>query len=212
MRDLAEVDYDQLKARCAELNEQLEAPFPVVGQAKDVLVTQFAKNVEKLTEEQLDMKELEEVINFYNMLFADEAAPGESSETETSPGEEESAGSPEEGATTGEEEASGGDGDQKPEKKKRRGPVPYTTFEELQKWLGEQETPTSAMDRLLLEGGKLPEIVEKFKSIAEQAGYKGFKTPSSVKSHVQYREKKGWKYDYQGEGDDQVVRLIGYER
>jgi hypothetical protein len=164
------------------------------------------------------------------MLFADEAEgaqPEEQVEPADDKGAEAAAKAKEEEAavetkdaevnpadqgTTGDEKAPKGDGEDKPEKKKRQGPIPYITFNDLQTWLGEQTTPTSAMDRFLLEGGKIKEILERFTPVAKDSSFKGFKTISSINSHISYREGKGWKYKKQGEGDDQTVQLVGYER
>lgn len=99
-----------------------------------------------------------------------------------------------------------------PAKKKKGTGSPMrmpTTFKDLKVFLKDPPTPTNYMDQLLLEGGTLQEMVDKFKPYAEKEGYSGFKSPSVLKSHIKYRESKGWEFKYKGDGDDQTVKLVG---
>ena len=190
------------------MNQVLESPFKIVGVKKDSLLSTFVENVEGLSEE--DKGGLpDEVVEFWNLLFADEAGTTKAPVEEKEKEKEEQ---PEKKTEEKTEEKTEKETTDEPPKKKRRGPTPYSNFEELVAWLNEQNTPTSAMDKLVLEGGTMAAILEKFKPIAEEKSHKGFKNAGSLKAHIKYRESKGWVYDYQGEGDDQVVKLIGFER
>jgi len=84
-----------------------------------------------------------------------------------------------------------------------------TTFKDLKAFLKDPPTPTNYMDQLLLEGGTFQELVDKFKPYAEEKSYSGFKSPSVLKSHVKYRESKGWEFKYKGDGDEQTIKLVG---
>jgi hypothetical protein len=102
-----------------------------------------------------------------------------------------------------------------PAKKKAAGTGPMrmpTTFKDLKKFLDDPPTPTNYMDKLLLEGGTWQELVDKFKPYAEEKGYSGFKSVSVLKSHVKYRESKGWQFKRKGEGDDETIKLTGVEK
>lgn len=102
-----------------------------------------------------------------------------------------------------------------PAKKKAKGTGPMrmpTTFKDLKKFLADPPTPTNYMDQLLLEGGTWQELVDKFKPYAKEKGYSGFKSVSVLKSHVKYRESKGWKFKRKGEGDEETIKLTGVEK
>jgi len=98
-------------------------------------------------------------------------------------------------------------------KAKGNGPMRMpTTFKDLKKFLAEPPTPTNHMDKLLLEGGTWQALVDEFKPYAKEKGYSGFKSVSVLKSHVKYRESKGWEFKRKGEGDEETIKLVGVEK
>jgi hypothetical protein len=96
---------------------------------------------------------------------------------------------------------------------KKPGPmrVPYKSYDELLEFLKTPPTPTNHMDQLLIEGGTMKELIAAFLPYADKVGYKTLRTPNTLKSHIRYREERGWKFKWSGEEEDPSVKLVGYE-
>lgn len=77
-----------------------------------------------------------------------------------------------------------------------------TNVQELKKFLESSTKPTSAMDAMLIKGGKLGDLVNQFKKQFPDS--KDFQTPSKLKAHIRYRESKGFVFE---EKDDAYFKL-----
>ncbi len=89
-----------------------------------------------------------------------------------------------------------------------------STFNELSKIIRirSEVYPTNYLDLLLLENEskKLSDILTLYRSYAEKENNHDFNTVGRIKSHITYRENKdSWIFDWSGDINDPVVRLIG---
>ena len=213
MLAIEKVDYEMVKAACIALNEVLEKPFQVVGAAKDVLVSQFTETIEELSTD--DKNGLpDEVIEFYNVLFADEAkkdAPPEEDKKDAPPVEaKEEVKEKEEGKK---EEGEKEEGGEETPKKKVVGVRSYKDFSGLTKYIEENNTPTGFIDKLTLKKSKLSGIIEGFKAHMAESGveYRGFKTATALRAHISYREDRGWIYERAGKDEGETIKLVGFK-
>jgi hypothetical protein len=130
-------------------------------------------------------------INFYNSIFAEPEAGGAEEKTEEAP---------EEPAT------------EKKDKPKKKPPTPskkIASFEDIQERLKEPSNPTAYMDKLTLKGGKIETLIAHLKEYLDESkiAFSGFRTVSSVKRHIEYREEHGWVYEKDGD----KVKLTGFK-
>jgi len=210
------VDYERVKEIAGLVNEVIDDPIEIVGVAKDVLMKAIIETVEAIDDQGQVGRLDPEVIESFNEWTADEAAEP------IFPKEEEPATTPvvdpavEAGEETPPEEKKKKKGrpkKEKPpkpagEKKKRVGPTPYKSFEELTTWIKEVATPTSAMDKLTLTPHTFDALLSEFKSGYPE--FKSFQTVHQIRAHIKYRESKRWVYEYKGEGEKETVQLVGY--
>ena len=89
-----------------------------------------------------------------------------------------------------------------------------STFNELSEIirLRSKFYPTNYLDLLLLENEnkRLSEILTLYGAYAEKANNHDFKTIGRIKSHIRFRENNdGWIFDWSGDINDPVVRLVG---
>ena len=90
-------------------------------------------------------------------------------------------------------------------------------FEELKEFIQIKSTqvPSWFMDKLILENSTrtISQILEEdWWPYAERINDKHFPNISRVKSHLKYREERGWEYEYKGNPKDPIVRLVGFKR
>ena len=64
---------------------------------------------------------------------------------------------------------------------------------ELKAFLESSDKATAKFDVLLVEGGKVSELIKSFEKVRGES--KDFQTVSKVKAHVKHREKAGWVFD-----------------
>jgi hypothetical protein len=77
------------------------------------------------------------------------------------------------------------------------------TIAELKAFLEASEKPTSAMDAMLVRGGKLGDLVSQFKKQFPES--KTFPNVSRLKAHCKFRqEKQGWQFETK---DDDYFKL-----
>ena len=191
--DLKAIDLKLLKGEIKILNEggNLESKIKVVGTSKEKLVDAFGKAIDYLDDKELEIPDT--CINFYNSIFSE----------------------PEGGASSEPEEKTEEKAEEKKEKKdkpKQKPPTPskkITSFDDIQERLKETSNPTAYMDKLMLKGGKIETLIAKLKEYLDESkiAFSGFRTVSSVKRHIEYREEHGWVY----EKDQDKVKLAGFK-
>ncbi len=193
--DLKSIDLKQLKAEIKLLNdtEKLESKIKVVGTSKEKLVKAFADAVDYLDDKEMDIPET--AINFYNEYVSSDAGGGEKAEEK-----------PEEKEEKTEEK------EDKKDKSTRKPPTPskkITSFDDIKNRLEETSNPTAYMDKLMLKGGKIETLIAKLKEHLDDSkvSFSGFRTVSSVKRHIEYREEHGWVYEKDGD----KVKLTGFK-
>ena len=196
--DLKAIDLKQLKGEIKILNEggNLESKIKVVGTSKEKLVDAFGKAIDFLDDAEKEIPD--SCINLYNSIF---------SEPEKSEPEEEKS-EPEEEKTEEKTEEK----KEKKEKSTRKPPTPskkITSFEDIQERLKETSNPTAYMDKLMLKGGKIETLIAKLKEYLDEnkIAFSGFRTVSSVKRHIEYREEHGWVYEKDGD----KIKLTGFK-
>jgi len=178
--DLKAIDLKQLKEEIKALNEtgSLEKKIKVVGTSKENLIEAFKTAIFFLDDSEIEIPE--SATNFFNANLSEEAGAGEEPE--------------------------------KKEPTKRKPPTPskkIQSFDDLQGRLKEPSNPTSYMDKLMLKGGKIETLIAKLKEYLEanEIDFSGFRTVSSVKRHIQYRQEHNWEYEIDGD----KVKLIGFK-
>lgn len=166
-----------------------------VGVESQDLLDSFVSEITQLVADKKAGDLPEPVINVWNKIFEEEAA----AQKKKKPPAKKPAKKPDKKAAAKDKEKSGA----------MRMP---TTFEELKKFLKEPPTPTNAMDKLLLKGGSFKSLIEEFQKDPEHSAYSGFKTETVLKSHIRYRESKGWKFEYGGTEEKPTIKLVGVEK
>jgi len=190
--DLKAIDLKALKGEIKILNDggNLEAKIKVVGTSKEKLVDAFGKAIDYLDDQGKDMPD--SCVTFYNSIFAEPDSDGESEETDKTEEKE--------------------DKKDKKEKSARKPPTPskkIQSFEDIQERLKEPSNPTAYMDQLMLKGGKIETLIAHLKEYLDESkiAFSGFRTVSSVKRHIEYREEHGWVYTKDGD----KVKLTGFK-
>lgn len=81
------------------------------------------------------------------------------------------------------------------------------TIPQLKKFLEKSDTATAKVDRLLMEGGKLSELLDGFNEVRGESN--DFRTKSKMTAHIKYRhDVNGWQFQYKDEdSDNPYVRL-----
>jgi len=194
--DLKAIDLKQLKEEIKLLNDtgELENKIKVVGTSKEKLVDAFGAAVDFLDDKEASIPETS--INLYNSIEwpqPEEKSDGEDEKEEKKDEKEEKK-------------------DDKKDKPKRTPPVAtkkITSFDDIKDRLKEPSNPTAYMDKLMLKGGKIESLIAKLKEYLDdsEVSFSGFRTVSSVKRHIEYREEHGWVY----EKDDDKVKLTGFK-
>lgn len=199
--DLKAIDLKQLKEEIKVLNEtgDLESKIKVVGTSKENLVNAFGAAVDYLDDNEKEIPE--SAINFYNSIDWEE----EEGEPDDEGGEEET-----EEAEEKEQKKEKGKKDK--DKSKRKPPTPakkIASFDDLKDRLKEPSNPTAYMDKLTLKGGKIETLIAKLKEYLEdnEISFSGFRTVSSVKRHIEYRQEHGWIYEI----EEDKVKLVGFK-
>jgi hypothetical protein len=195
--DLKAIDLKQLKGEIKLLNEtgDLESKIKVVGTSKEKLVDAFGKAVDYLDDNEKEIPE--SCINFYNEIPWPQEGEGDEKKEEKA----------EEKGEKKEEKK-----EEKKDKPTRKPPTPskkITSFEDIQERLKEPSNPTSYMDKLTLKGGKIETLIANLKEHLDEnkIAFSGFRTVSSVKRHIEYREEHGWVYEKDGD----KVKLTGFK-
>ena len=89
----------------------------------------------------------------------------------------------------------------------------YRGFDELKEHLtyAPDEKITMCMDKLLLKGGRISEMVDEIERHNRRLGSNDFREVERIWRHIKFREEHdGWIFEYSGVSD-QFVRLIGLE-
>ena len=85
----------------------------------------------------------------------------------------------------------------------------YPSFAELKRHL--EEAPASkitmCMDKHLLDGGTLGELMGKVAQDNRRLGSNDFKSESRIKAHIEHRRRKGWIIE---ENENKEFKLVGY--
>jgi hypothetical protein len=201
--DLKAIDLKQLKEEIKLLNEtgDLESKIKVVGTSKEKLVEAFGAAVDFLDDKGKDIPD--SCINFYNEIDWPAANAKEEEEPEESEAEAE---------TEEQEEEKEEKKDKEKDKSKRKPPTPtkkITSFDDIKERLKEPANPTAYMDKLMLKGGKIETLIAKLKEYLtdNEISFSGFRTVSSVKRHIEYREEHGWVFEKDGD----KVKLTGFK-
>jgi len=184
--DLKAIDLKLLKEEIKILNEggDLESKFKVVGTSKEKLVDAFGKAIDYLDDKEKNIPDT--CINFYNSIFSE---PEKTDPPADPPAEKD-----------------------KKDKPKRKPPVAskkIASFEDIQERIKDPSNPTAHMDHLMLAGGKIETLIAKLKEYLDESkiAFSGFRTVSSVKRHIEYREEHGWVYEKDGD----KIKLVGFK-
>jgi hypothetical protein len=90
-----------------------------------------------------------------------------------------------------------------------------SNFEELKEILNirSEFVPSCYFDRLFLENDKpISRILEEdWWPYAETIGDNHFPSINKVKTHIRFREDRGWQYESSGNPTDPIVRLVGFD-
>ncbi len=181
MKDLEEIKMGDLRGAVKALNDTglLEEKIRVAGVKKEELVKKFVEELGNM-EEGTELPT--EVVDFYNELPENIA----------------------------------GDPDPEPEKEKKKDKLKKETkkapakakvksFDDLKLSLKEPANATQFFDKLTIRGGKIPTLIERLTD--EYPDHKSLSTPSAVKAHIAYREKRGYVYETKGEDNIKLVDL-----
>jgi hypothetical protein len=219
-KEIAEgLNFNELKTLARELNgiiDQYNADVEdekkiqkvrIVGAKKLAMFQVWRDAVDALFDAEYENTP-EASINYYNAIYG-EAEEGEGSE---------------EGGGEGEGSEEEKEEKKKPPKKdkkksaakKDRGNLGSSSgaklkdFADLKTRLQKPQSATGHFDKMCLEGGTLEQLLAKFLKFLSDSNidFKSLKTKSSVKTHIEYRQARGWVY----EEEDGKVKLVGFEK
>jgi len=215
------VDFGEFKDTVRDLNDAIDAfnsrdgkeegaedltKIRVVGIKKKEMLTQWHDIVDYMAGQGYEDIP-ESSVNFWNKWCPEEGAAAAEEEEEAAEEQETEAAAPEEKKEKPKAKA----------KAKGKGNLPpgrnvVTSFEDIQKQLKEPQTPTAMFDKLTLAGGTVESLLAKYKKYLADTNpsFKSITTPNAVKSHIAYRESKGWVYEKDEEKG--TFKLVGFEK
>ena len=197
---------DQYNATVEDENKIKKAR--VVGAKKLVMFQVWRDGIDALYDVEFEGVP-ESSVDLYMSIYPDEDAEGEGSEEVEESEETEKEEEKEEVKDTKKK-------DTKKDKKKDKGNLGSSSgsaiknFADLETRLENPQSATGHFDRLCLEGGTLEQLLAKFLKFLKDSGidFKSINTKHSAKTHIAYRQKKGWVY----EEEDGKIKLVGYEK
>jgi outer membrane biosynthesis protein TonB len=202
------VELKDLKDAVKALNEAdiLETKIKVIGVSKEKLAADLCDIVSQMVENNLEVPD--GVMEVYNALNEEAAAPAEKEEEEKPKPKVGKKAAP---APKAEKEEKA----EKPKKKAsgapKTGPMSRPKdFDDVKSRLANPANPTQAFDALTLDGGTPKELIAAFADVVKKSfpDFSGFKSETSVNSHIKYREEHGWIYT---KGKDGSIKLTGYK-
>jgi hypothetical protein len=206
------VELKDLKDAVKALNEAdiLETKIKVIGVSKEKLAADLTDIVSQMVENSIEIPE--GVMDVYNALTAE---AGEAAAEETPPAAAAPA-KPKIGAKKAAAPAAAAKpakAEKAPKEKKtgapKTGPMSRPKdFADVKARLANPTNPTQAFDALCLTGGSPKELIGQFAEIVKESypSFVGFKTETSINSHIGYREEHGWKYEKKGD----KIKLVGF--
>lgn len=212
---IEQIDLKELKEALKALNESPDwnGKIRLVGISKIKQAEEFTIAVEELAKLGED-KVPAVAVNLYNKMYGADEEGEEGADVEE--GKEEAGKEEKEAAPAAEEKPKTEKVAKPPKsaaKKSPPKPPPFMrkpeSFDDIVSRLEKPATPTAAFDALTLQGGTLAELVADFKEVVAKSypDFSAIKTASSAKSHIDYRESKGWVYEREGDS----VKLVGYK-
>jgi hypothetical protein len=211
------VELKELKDAVKALNEAdiLETKIKVIGVSKEKLAADLTDIVSQMVENSIEIPE--GVMDVYNVLTAEaaeeeavEAAPAKPKIGAKKAATAAPAPAP---AAKAEKAPKAEKAEKAPKEKKtgapNKGPMSRPKdFADVKARLENPTNPTQAFDSLCLTGGSPKELIGQFAEIVKESfpDFGGFKTETSINSHIGYREEHGWKYEKKGD----KIKLVGF--
>lgn len=202
------VELKDLKDAVKALNEtdMLETKIKVIGVSREKLAADLVDIVSQMVENNLEVPV--KAMEVYNSLTAETAeAANEEAEEAPAPAKPKISAKKAAAPAAAKEEKA-------PKEKKtgapKTGPMSRPKdFNDVKARLANPTNPTQAFDALCLTGGTPAELMGQFAEVAKKnfPGFGGFKTETSINSHIGYREAHGWQYEKKGG----KIKLVGFK-